>query len=143
MKKSITILTLTMFMAGAMLISCQSSADKVLEAKNNLADANKELTQARKDSIQQFKEESLAKISNYENNIIEFKAGIANEKKENKAQYEKNIIELEQKISDIKIKLDSYKEEDVSKWKSFKNEFNHDMEEFGKALKNLTVKNIE
>ena len=134
-------LAITTFIAGSVLTGCQSSADKLQDAKNKVAAANQELNQAVKDSVQQFKKESLEKISNYDKNIAELKAKIAPAKKESKAKYEKTLADLEQKNNDLKKKLEEFKEDQISNWKSFKNEFNHDMDELGQALKDFTVDN--
>jgi len=80
------------------------------------------------------------KISSYEKSIGELKARIANGTKENLAKYEKKLVELEQKTSDMKKKLEEYKEEGKDKWDAFKLKFNHDLDELGKALKGFTVK---
>ena len=104
-------------MAGIMLNSCQSSKkiesarDNLQDARENVVEANNELSLALNDSIQQFKKESKEKISSYEKTIAEFKIKIANAKKENKAQYEKKLAWLEQKNSDMKKKLEDYKDE--------------------------------
>ena len=50
---------------------------------------------------------------------------------------------LEQKNTELKKILSDYKDEGQDKWTSFKNEFNHDMDELGKAFKDLTVKNLK
>jgi uncharacterized protein YlxW (UPF0749 family) len=143
MKKTIFTIAITMLMAGTMLTSCHSSAKKVEDAQDKVADANQELNQTIKDSIQQFKKESEEKISANEKSYADFKARIANEKKENKAKYEKKLAELDQKNSDMKKKLDDYKAEGKENWEKFKVEFNHDMDELGKAFKDLTVKNVK
>lgn len=147
-KNTILILAVTVFIAGEMFSGCHSSAEKagnarekVQDAKDKVVEANQELYQALKDSIQQFKNESEEKIIAYEKSIAEFKARIAEEKEENKAKYEKKLAELEQKNSDLKKKLEDFVEEGEDQWKSFKSEFNHDMEELGKALKSFTVEN--
>jgi len=80
------------------------------------------------------------KIRAYEKSISEFKARIANETKGNKAKYEKKLVKLEQKTSNLRKKLEKYKEEGIDKWDSFKLKFNHDMDELGKALKNFSIK---
>jgi hypothetical protein len=141
MKKSIFTLALLLIMAGIMLSSCQSPAKKVEDAKDKVSAANQELDQAIKDSIQQFKKESEEKISANEKSITDFKARIANEKKEDKAIYEKKIAELDQKNSDMKKKLDDYNEEGREKWVAFKAEFSRDMDDLSKSLKNFTYKN--
>ena len=53
----------------------------------------------------------------------------------------RKISDLEQKNTDMKKKLDEYGMEGKDKWDAFKAEFNHDMDELGKALKDLTVDN--
>ncbi len=52
------------------------------------------------------------------------------------------MAELENKNSDLKKKLSDFKDDDKDKWISFKEEFNHDMDELGLAFKNLTVENV-
>ena len=42
----------------------------------------------------------------------------------------------------MKIKLEEYKEEGEENWTSFRNEFNHDMEELGKAFEELAMNNV-
>ena len=51
------------------------------------------------------------------------------------------MAEFEQKNNDMKRKLEDYKEEGIEQWNSFKSEFKKDLDELGKALKNLTVDN--
>ena len=137
MKYTILILVVTVFMTGIILSSCQSSTKKVENARNKVIEAELGLNQALKDSIQQYKKESEEKISYYEKSIAEFKAKIANRKKEDKAIYEKKLAMLEQKNTELKKILSDYKDEGQDKWTSFKNEFNHDMDELGKAFKDL------
>lgn len=136
MKKAFFSLVVSAFIIGTMFTSCQSSTGKATKEKNNLIEAQK-------DSIQQFKAKSLAQISHYEKSISELKAGLKNDKMEISATYKKQMADLEQKSNDLKKKLEDYKEEGVEKWVAFKNEFNHDMDVFGKAFKDLTVENVK
>jgi len=55
--------------------------------------------------------------------------------------YQKSIDTIEQRNNNLKLKMDSYKNDANSDWKSFKREFNHDMNELGHSLKDLTVDN--
>jgi hypothetical protein len=68
---------------------------------------------------------------------------MAVEKKEIQNKNNMELAILEQKNSDLKKKLDGFKEESKDKWDKFKAEFNHDMEELGKAFKEFTVKNTK
>jgi uncharacterized protein involved in exopolysaccharide biosynthesis len=152
MKKTISTLFISLLMTGTILTSCQPSSKKVENAENkleaakdNVSDARQDLRKAKQDSIteyKEFKKESEVKISANEKSIAEFKAKIANEKKEDKAKYEKELAVLEQKNNDMKKKLKDYKKDErQDKWTSFKTEFNHDMDELGNALKDLTTDN--
>ena len=52
-------------------------------------------------------------------------------------------IILEVKNSDMRMRMDNYKEDGKDNWETFKTEFSHDMDELGKAFKDLTVKNVK
>ena len=54
--------------------------------------------------------------------------------------YAKNIENLEERNRDLKTRIGAY-ETNQSDWESFKREFNHDMNEVGQALRDLTVNN--
>ena len=148
MKKHILSLAIITIVAGTAFTACQSSGEKVenaqedvQKAENKVADARQELNEATSDSIAEYKRDTREKIAAHEKSIAEFKARIANDKKENKAKYDKKIADLEQKDTDLKKKLDDFKADGKDQWEKFKTEFNHDLDEFGKSVKNLSVKN--
>jgi len=138
------------FMTVTLFIGCQSSSKKVEIAKDNVqvaeenvAEAKQELNEAVKDSIQLFRKESEKRIIANEKSLAEYKVKIATEKKESRARYEKEWAELVKKNNELKMRLKDFNEESEDKWESFKTEFNHDMDELGKAFKDLTVKNTK
>jgi uncharacterized protein HemX len=90
-----------------------------------------------------FKDESELKIKDNEARIAELKAKIKKSGKELDAVYEKKVDALEQQNRDLKARIDTYEKNGKSDWESFKREFNHDMDELGKALKDLTVDNVK
>jgi len=139
MKKTIYALAISMIMAGTIFTGCKSSAKKVEDAQDKVEAANQELTQARKDSILQFTQESEAKIAAHAKSIADFKARIATEKKENRATYEKKLAAIEQQDSDLKKKLDDYKATGKDNWETFKADFTKSMEAINDALKDLTA----
>ncbi len=150
MKKTMFTLLLAIAMTGILIqvvnlriIKLIGTRDNVQDAEEQVVVANQELIQALNDSIQLFKKESGEIIFSYEKSIAELKAKLENEKEENKIILEKNLAMLEQKSADLKMKLEKYKEEGRDNWDSFKNEFNHDMEELGKAFEDLTVNNVK
>lgn len=143
MKKTIYTLAL---LTGLIFISCNTPSEKVEDAKDKVEEANDDLNAAslayEKEYID-YKNETYEKIAANEQSALDFKARIEHEKKEAKAEYNKKIEVLEQKNSDMKKKLEDYKADGKEHWESFKTEFNHDMEELGKAFKDLTVRNVE
>lgn len=147
LKKTISALVIVGLITGTLFTSCQSSTskvenaqDKVQDAKEKVTEANKDLKEAQKDSkaeYQKFKKESDEKISAHEKSIAEFKARKAIEKKEIQSKYDMELAVLAQKNSDLKKKLDGFKEEGKDKWDEFKAEFNRDMDELGTAFKDF------
>lgn len=146
MKKIILGLVASTFIAGVIFTSCNTPAEKVENAQENVTEANTDLDTANAQylaDIENYKKETADKITANDQSIAEFKARIQEEKKEAKADYKKKIAELEQKNTDMKKKMDDYKVEGKEKWETFKAEFTHDMDELGKAFKDLTVKNVK
>lgn len=150
MKKTILAFALAAFMAGTIsTVNGQEPDNKSVKARENLKDAKKDevsakkdLKEAQKDSAseyQKYRKEQDIKFTDHQKSIADFKARIAKEKAENKSQYEKKLAVLEQKNTDLKKRLDDYKEAGKDKWSAFTNKFNHDMDELGTSLKNFTV----
>ncbi len=152
MKKMIFTIAITTFMASIVLVGCKDSSKKeeaakenVEEARDNLDDAKEELSEARVAATEAewkaFKESTNATIAQNEIRITELKAKMKKTGKTIDEEYAKKIKELEEKNKEIKLKVESYKNDAKSDWKSFKEEYNRDMDELGQALKNLTVDN--
>ena len=149
MKKTFFFLSVIAFTSGIILTGCQSSEersknsqDKIHETKNDLKDAQQYLNQAQQEYLQ-FKKESEKRICAHEKSIVDFKAKIATEKRENNAIYEMRLAVLEQKNIDLKKKLEEYKDAGNENWDKFRTEFNHDMDKLGQAFKDLTVNNVK
>ena len=131
--------------AGAILTSCNTSAERVENAQENVIQANKDLDQANQEylaDIENYRLETASRIEANEQAIADFNAGLEHERKAVRAEHKKKIAELEQKNREMKKKLEEYKAEGKENWEIFKAEFSHDMDELGKAFKNLTVKNV-
>jgi predicted small secreted protein len=145
-KKSILTLAASALLAGAILTSCNTPAQKVENAEENVAAANEALNEANEayqKEIDSYRREADEKIAANNKSIAEFNARIALEKKDAQDDYRRQIATLEQKNSDMKKKMDDYKAEGKDKWEKFKTEFGRDMDELGKAFKDLTVKNVK
>ena len=139
----ITILISTLIAASMLLVACDNAPKKTNENIANATEKAIKLNQALNDSIQQFKKESEMKIDEYQKEIAVLKTKLNTKKKSSRVLYEKKIDELKDKSNALKGKLNDYKEEGQEKWNSFKTEFNHDLDEFGKAFKDLTVDNVK
>lgn len=140
MKKSILTLTVCIFLTTVFWTSCNSPAQKVENAKENVDEAAEDLDKAKAEymaDVERYRQESAEKIAANNQAIIDFKANVNKQKQSARAQYNKSIAELEQKNKDLQMKLEGYKDEGKDKWESFKMEFNHDMEELGQAFSNL------
>ena len=68
---------------------------------------------------------------------------MAKDKKQAKAEYKEKIAKLEQKNTDMKKRMNDYKSDSQEQWESFQREFNHDMDELGNSLKDLTKNNTK
>lgn len=126
--------------------NCMNKAEKLEDASQDVVEANEDLGDAKEaylDEITKYKMETAEKISVNQASIDEFNARINTQKKAERAEYLKKIADLEAKNSDLKMKMDSYKADTKEGWDKFKIEFAHDMDELGKAFKDLTVKNVK
>lgn len=144
MKTPILTLALTALTTATILSSCTSAADQVKIEQENVITANEKLTDAENEyyaEIAEYKKANLEKIAANEKSIAEFKARIASDKKDAKDDYNERIAELDKQNSDLKKKMDEYEESGKENWAEFKKEFNHDMEELGKAFNDFTHKN--
>jgi hypothetical protein len=146
MKKSILFLMVCGLISGVVITSCNTSAEKVENAEENVLVANRDLDQANQEylaDISNYRQETASRVAANELIIKDFNARIAHDKKAAKAEYKKKITALEQKNHEMKMKMDNYKEDGKDKWLAFKAEFSHDMDEMGKAFKDMTVKNVK
>jgi len=152
MKKRFFVLTLLTLFVGAGLTSCQEPTPKQNEAENKVEEAKEELKAVNKEADENahrvataqewtaFREQTEAKISANEKRIIELKANMKKPGILLDSDYAKMINDLEAKNIQLKRRLENY-EKNQSDWEAFRVEFNHDMDELGKALKDLTVNN--
>lgn len=150
MKKSIFILAVaTSLMAGAIFTSCQSNDQKVEAAKAKVQDARQELIEAQTDAFdaeaakiyaedwKAFKIETENNIKNNELRIAELRVQLEKPGKIFDPIYKNRIEVLEQKNLDMKNRLIFY-ENNQSDWEVFRTEFNRDMKELVKALREFS-----
>ena len=144
MKKSIIVSVL--FMLAVIVGACSSPTEKVEDAKTDVVEANKELDEANAEYVadmEKYRTETAEKITANEVIIQDLNTRIASQKKDTQVEYKQKVAELEQKNMEMKKKMDDYKQDGKENWEKFKTEFNRDMDELGKAFKDLTVKNVK
>jgi chromosome segregation ATPase len=155
MNKSIfTLATAIMLMAGGIFTGCESNQEKVANAQENVRDAKQDLADVKKEAAEDaqnrandeewrvFKNDAEAQIRENEAQIARYKDERKTSGKATNVKYSNDLEALEKRNQDLKVRIDSY-DRDRSNWESFKREFNHDMQAFGQAFKNLGQKNTK
>lgn len=123
--------------------SCNSPAEKLEKAENDVTKANEELEIANEEylaDIDAYRLETAEKIAKNDSTIIAFKKRMKIEKKEAIKDYEIQLAELEQKNIDLEKKMDEYNGHGESNWEIFKDEFNREVQELQDAIDDLDQK---
>lgn len=150
MKKTIYTLAAITIMTATLLLGCNTSTkkqedaiDDVADAREKAEDAKEELMMAKKEANaeewKKIKKETNTRIAENKIRIAQLKIEMAKSGFSMDTMYAKKFEELELKNKDIKIKVDSYKNETSDDWELFKREYNHDMFELNRAIKEITV----
>lgn len=149
MNKSIfTLATAIMLMVGAAFTGCESDQERVADAREDVSEAKQDLAQVKRDAAEDaqerandeewrvFKNDAENRISDNEARIDQFQQDWESSGKTANAVYVKDIEALEQRNRDLQTRINTYDNE-RGNWDSFKREFNHDMNAFGNAFKNI------
>jgi peptidoglycan hydrolase CwlO-like protein len=142
MKRTILTISISLLLA----VSCKSPADKVDDKEKKVEDAQKELNEAKDDyqkEIEDYRKDINDRIAANDVTITDFNTRIEHDKKEIRNEYKRQVNELEMKNRDLKRRMDEYKADGKDNWQKFKAEFNHDMDELGNALRDLTKDNVK
>lgn len=150
MKKAFNSITIVaVFIALTALAGCQMrpSTLEEQEAQAKVDSAKQDLKAAHEtanaEDWEAFKAQSEAKIRMNELSIADLKDRMTMSKRTDDALYIEKINKLEKQNEALKAKIKTH---DVTtdrkeNWEAFKKEFNHDVDELGQALKDLTVNN--
>jgi hypothetical protein len=145
MKKSIFTSAALAFFIAAGITSCNTPTQRIENAQEEVNDAEEDLKKANEAylaDVVAYRKETAEKIANNNQSILDFNKKIEAKKVEARADYKMKILALEQKNADMQRRMNDYKSDGKDDWNKFKTEFNHDMDELGKAFKALTVNNI-
>jgi acetyl-CoA carboxylase alpha subunit len=141
--KNLIILFATIFLLGTMFSAENLYLKKLLSGNTTNIQGIKD-TKKQDDDYKKYRTEQEQKIRENEKVIAELKTKKSQVKKEKLTNYENKINELEKKNNELRKKIIvNYKNQGVSKWESFKNEFNHDMGELKESLKDLFKDNVK
>lgn len=144
MNKNVFRFTLGLMLATVSITANAQQDKKSEKARKDMAEAKEDLRLAKIDSVEdynKFKVDADAKIAQNQIKIKELKEQKVSDNADIKEKYQKKIFALEQKNNDLKKKIEESDKTKSSMWSSFKKEFNHDMEELGKAFKDIGVDN--
>jgi peptidoglycan hydrolase CwlO-like protein len=130
MKTIFAAFTIALLMAGTTVKA---------NALGNMVKLNKhKFTQGTKQAAdwETFKKEQQEKIKNNDAHIAQLRRE-KNGDKANDEAYDKQIEKLQESNTELRKRIDTYRYTNQSSWEEFKRKFNHDMDELGKALKDL------
>ncbi len=153
MKKiMITLAASVLIITGSVFTGCKSQTQKEKDAQAEVQDARDNLNKAQNNANAvelkaatdeewaAFKSDAELKIKNNDVRIAELKVQMNKPGALFDGIYKKRILALEQQNHDLRLRIDAYDRNNTD-WETFKREFNHDMDELGNALKDLTVNN--
>jgi hypothetical protein len=113
-------------------VEIRTSDDNVKNNENavvNDAKMEKERTEYR------FEQEK--KIRENDDRIKEYEAKMDNVGKNMREEYRQRVKDLKEKNETMKNRMNDYKYDTESNWQEFKREFNHDMDELGKSIRDF------
>lgn len=153
MKKTIYSIALALI-AGATFTACQPTNQQENETQADVESVKQDLEDVKNDTKQNaadlvsaaewktYKSNSQVTIDNYETRIAQLNEEIRRSGRTIDVVYEERINALEQRNKDLKAKMEAY-EINQSDWVTFKMEYDNNIDELGKALKDFTIIKIK
>jgi hypothetical protein len=150
MKKLILSMAVIGFMAGTLSTSFGQVPDKQsVKARENLKEekkdvivAKQDLKIAQKDSVSEYQKltkESEVKFKSNEKCIADLRAAITKSNSKVQATDQKKVSLLEEKNNNLKKELADYKVLGQTQFNTFKTEFNRDLDQLAKELKDFKI----
>lgn len=147
MKKFVYLFSAITLMGSASLVSCNNSTDGTTD--NDVKDTDTVVVEEKKtDNVRvatteewaAFKADAEEKIEANEKRIAELKVKLKKPGKVLDKVYEERIEALQERNRNLRLKITNY-ETNKTDWDKFKEEFNHDMDELGKAIGDIFTDN--
>ena len=150
MKKLILSLVAVAFIAGTTLTTFGQAPDKqAVKARENLKEekkdvvvAKEDLKVAKNDSISEYQKlskESAIKLKSNEKSIADLRTAITTKNSKDQVADQKKLSLLEVKNNNLRKELADYKVEGTTKFNAFKTEYNKDLDQLAKELKDFKV----
>ena len=148
MKKSMLNIAIAALFLPALFFACgkveDSARDKANEAKEEVREAQQDVEAARDiEERKAYKANILERIARNEERIAQLREKKKSSGKGMDEMYQMRIETLEKRNAELKEKINNYEGSDKAKWEEFKREFNHDMDELGKSIKELGEDNVK
>ncbi len=142
MDKVIFNLAVTLILtAGTIFFSGCNSSDKTESTDTTTEEVANDVDQTA-DEWTTYKTDIEVRIDKNNAKIAELREKMKTSGKTMDKMHQERIDNLEKRNNELKAKLDAYTKDD-SNWESFKNEFNHDMEELEKSLEDIGKDNVK
>lgn len=150
-RSTVVALALALAVPSAYFIGCDTkpqvspgTEEEMARADLNAAEDNLESAKEDYDrELENFRQQMAERSAANEQAIASLKEVTARQKEEARAAYREKVAQLELKNTEMKVRLNEYKGEGNEKWARFKAEFNHDMDELGRAIRDIGKDNVK
>ena len=133
MKNQFFKITLTSVIVLGSLVAFSQENRQAANARKNLKEAKIDSA----DDFNRFKKNAEDSIKENEKEIRDLKSKKSEANKEIREKYNKKVAALEDKNKKLKNKIEGCSNTKTDMWTSFKNDFNHDMEALGHAIRDM------
>jgi hypothetical protein len=150
MKTRIVYNFLVAILALIILSSCNKSPkakeEVLIDAKKEVETAKVDLDEATYDSIVEFNKYKTSiqiKLAENEKVISDLKASIKAEDRKTQTLYNKQLENLQLRNTELKLKIETYKQGPTQKWELFKVDFNKELDKLGKSISSTANNNLK
>ena len=150
MKTRIILNLLLALLVSISISSCNKSPKakeaELNEAKQEVENAEVDLDEAKTDSVyalNKYKSSIQIKLVENEKVITELKAKIEDKDRKTQTLYYRQLENLQIKNTELKLKIENYKQGPTQKWELFKVDFNNELDDLGKSISNTAKNNMK
>ena len=150
MKTRIILNLLLAVLVSISISSCNKSPKakeaELNEAKQEVENAEVDLDEAKTDSVyalNKYKSSIQIKLVENEKVITDLKAKIEDKDRKTQTLYYRQLENLQIKNTELKLKIENYKQGPTQKWELFKVDFNNELDDLGKSISNTAKNNMK